>query len=35
MGGERYIKEENKERKEGWSMKDSCGKGIDTRGISE
>jgi len=26
---------ESKERKEGWSMKDSCGKGVETRGISE
>jgi len=27
--------EENWERKEGWSMTDSCGKGIETRRINE
>jgi hypothetical protein len=27
--------EENRDRKEGWNMKDSCRKGTEKRGISE
>jgi hypothetical protein len=37
MCGRREVnkKEENRERKEGCRMKDSCRKGIETRRISE